>query len=140
MSDSHSKIPCMNPKHDWDLKLATTSTFNRKNINDLISMINSKFDCSTCEFKSWYYHDCLHNNRLFSAIMCHKNRSEICFRICRDSFDIKDNRVRKPNRWFFPEGQERRIDIIEANFDLIMRCLKHAYDCTSTRSMKLPRT
>ena len=106
--DSHCKIPCKNPKHDWDVKLVTTSTFNRKNINDLISMINSRFDCRTCEFKSWYFHDCMHNNRQFSGIICHKSRSEICFRICRDSFDIEDNRVRKPNAtWFFPRRSRK---------------------------------
>ena len=127
--------------NNWEYKMGWTTMQNRKNIEKLISAIDSKFgsDSYPLAVKSWYYHYCMHNNCQFSGIICHKKNSEIRFRICRDSFDIKDNRVRKPNRWFFSEGQERSIDILEENFDLILQCLKHAYDCTSTMGMKSPR-
>ncbi len=130
-----------NVSSDWKYKLGWTTIQNRKNIEKLISAIDSKFgsDSYPLAVKSWYYHFCMHNNQQFSGIICHKKSSEIRFRICPDSFDIKDDRIRSV-RWFFQEGQERSIDIIEANFDLILQCLKHAYDCTSTRGMKSPRT
>ena len=126
--------------NSWEYKMGWTTMQNRQNIEKLISTIDSKFgsDSYPLAVKSWYYHYCMHNNCQFSGIICHKNRSEIRFRICRDSFDIKDNRIRN-TRWFFQEGQEKSIDILEANFDLILECLKHACDCTSTMGMKPSR-
>ncbi len=132
---------CEIVSNSWEYKMGWTTMQNRRNIEKLISTMDSKFgsDSYPLAVKSWYYHYCMHNNCQFSGIICHKNRSEIRFRICRDSFDIKDNRIRN-TRWFFQEGRERSIDILEENFDLIMQCLKHAYDCTSTMGMKSPRT
>ena len=132
-----NKLERENMASGWKHKIGWTTMQNKNNIEKLISAIDSKFgsDSYPLTVKLWYYHFCMHNNQQFSGIICHKNRSEIRFRICPDSFDINDNRIRNV-RWFFQEGQERSIDILEANFDLILQCLKHAYDCTSRRGMK----
>ena len=101
---------------------------NRKNIEELISKIESAFDCNPLAFKSWYFHKRHDNNKQFSGIICHKNHSVMCFRIEPTTFDVKDNRIIRGKRWFFSEGKEGRVEIMPQNHELIMKCLSYAYD------------
>lgn len=125
------EILCKKETDSWRYKLGWTSIINRKNIEKLISKIESNFDCRPLAFKSWYFHKRTDNNKQFSGIICHKNNSLLCFRIEPDSFKIKDNRIILNKRWFFSERKEGRIEILPENYDLIMKCLSYAYDTSS---------
>ena len=122
------EILCENEINSWRYKIGWTSIKNRMNILELIAKIEFAFDCYPIAFKSWYYHNRKDNNKQFSGIICHKQKSEICFRIDPNSFSIKDSQIIHGKRWFFPEGKEKRIMIIPENYDLIMKCLKYSYD------------
>lgn len=126
-----SEILCKNETDSWKYKLGWTSMQNRKNIEELISKIESVFDCRSLKFKSWYFHKRTDNNKQFSAIICHKKNSLICFRIEPDTFEIGDTRIIRGKRWFFSEGKEARIEILPENFSLIMKCLSFAYDISA---------
>ena len=126
--DSIMENLCRNETQSWKYKMGWTSIENRMNLDKIISKIESDFDCYPISFKSWYYHNRKDNNKQFSGIICHKKRSEICFRINPDSFDIVDSRIIHGKRWFFSEGKEKRINIIPENYELIMKCLYYAYD------------
>lgn len=125
------EILCKTETNSWKYKMGWTSIQNRKNIEKLISKIESTLNCRPLAFKSWYFHKRSDNNKQFSGIMCHKNHSLICFRIEPDSFGIDDKRIMRGKRWFFAEGKEGRIEIIPENYDLIMNCLSYAYDISS---------
>ena len=122
------EILCENEINSWRYKIGWTSIKNRMNILELIAMIEFTFDCYPIAFKSWYYHNRKDTRKQFSGIICHKQRSEICFRIDPNSFSIKDSQIIHGKRWFFSEGKEKRIKIIPENYDLIMKCLKYSYD------------
>ena len=126
--NSPNEILCKDEITSWKYKMGWTSIQNRKNIKELISKIESTFDCNPLAFKSWYYHKRKDNNKQFSGIICHKNHSLICFRINPGSFDIKDDRIIRGKRWFFPEGKEGRVEIMPQNYELVMKCLSCAYD------------
>jgi len=123
-----NEILCKNETQSWKYKLGWTSIQNRKNIEQLISKIESSFNCNPLAFKSWYFHKRKDNDKQFSGIMCNKENSVICFRIEPGSFNINDKRIIRNKRWFFPVGKEGRIKIIPQNFDLIMQCLSYAYN------------
>jgi len=125
------EILCKKETDSWKYKLGWTSINNRKNIEELISKIESNFDCRPLAFKSWYFHKRTDNNKQFSGIICHKNNSLLCFRIEPNSFSITDNRIILNKRWFFSERKEGRIKILPQNYDLIMKCLSYAYDVSS---------
>jgi len=126
--DSNSdEILCETETNSWKYKLGWTSHTNRKNIEELISLVESTFECHPLAFKSWYYHKRNDNNKQFSGIICHKNNSLMCFRVEPSSFDIEDSRIISGKRWFFSESKEKRIEIIPENYDLIIRCLEYAY-------------
>jgi hypothetical protein len=125
------EILCKTETDSWKYKLGWTSTQNRKNIEEIISKIESTFDCRPLAFKSWYFHKRSDNNKQFSGIICHKNHSVICFRIESNTFDEYDSRIIRGKRWFFSEGKEARVEITPANQDLIMKCLSYAYDVSS---------
>jgi len=122
------EILCEDETNSWRYKLGWTSMENRKNIEELISKIESNFDCNPFLIKSWYYHKRSDNNKQFSGIICNKYDSLICFRIDPDSFDERDSRIIRGKKWFFSQGKEGRIKIIPQNHELIMKCLFHAYD------------
>jgi len=123
-----NEILCKIETNSWKYKLGWTSIQNCKNIEKLISKIESNFDCTPLAFKSWYFHKRSDNHKQFSGIICHKNRSLLCFRIKPVLFDLDDDRIIRGKRWFFSEGKEGRVEIIPQNYDLIMKCLSHAYD------------
>jgi len=133
-SENHippKEILCKDELQSWKYKLGWTSIQNSKNIESLISKIESAFDCNPLAFKSWYFHKRKDNNKQFSGIICHKNRSVLCFRIEPGSFDIDDDRIIRGKRWFFSEGKEARIEIVPENYDLIMKCLSYAFGMSS---------
>lgn len=131
VTDHPNEILCEIETNSWKYKLGWTSIQNRKNIEELIPKIESTFDCNPLAFKSWYFHKRQDNNKQFSGIICHKNRSLLCFRIEPNSFDTDDDRIIRGKRWFFSEGKEGRIEILPDNYDLIMKCLSYAYDVSS---------
>jgi len=88
-----NEILCKIETNSWKYKLGWTSIRNRKNIEELISKIESNFDCTSLAFKSWYFHKRRDNHKQFSGIICHKNRSLLCFRINPEQFDLDDDRI-----------------------------------------------
>jgi len=122
------EVLCEIETNSWKYKLGWTSIQNRKNIEELISKIESEFDCYPFAFKSWYYHKKSNTGRQFSGIICHKNRSLLCFRMEPSLFNLTDDRIIRGKRWFFSEGKEGRVEITPQNFDLILKCLDHAYE------------
>lgn len=69
---------------------------------------------------------------LFGVIVCQKKSAYVSFRADPDTFPYDDSpQIRSGHRWFFKNGTERRIHLTRPNFDLILRCLKHARDVTS---------
>jgi hypothetical protein len=130
-NDYPQEILCEIETNSWKYKLGWTSIQNRKNIEELILKIESTLDCIPSLIKSWYYHRRSDNGKQFSGIICHKNNSLICFRINPNSFDEHDSRIIRGKKWFYPQGQEARIEIIPENYDLIMKCLSYAYDISA---------
>ena len=126
-SNNPAEILCQDETLSWKYKLGWTSIQNRKNIEEIISKIESSFDCQPVAFKSWYYHNKKSSNKQFSGIMCHKDRSVICFRVDPSSFSFADERIIHGKRWFFSEGKEKRIEIIPENYELILKCLDYSY-------------
>ena len=122
------EILCKNETASWRYKIGWVSMNNRKNILELISKIESNFDCYPLAFKSWYYHKLRDNDKLFSAILTNKDDSVICFRVDPRSFTVDDPRIIHGKRWFFPEVKEKRIQIAPENHELIMQCLSHAFE------------
>ena len=118
---------CENEANSWKYKMGWTTIKNKRDIKGLISKIESSFDCYPIASKSWYYHNRRDSRKQFSGIICHKDRSVICFRVDPRSFDITDSRIMHGKRWFFSEGKEKRIDIIPENYSLILQCLSYAY-------------
>ena len=68
------------------------------------------------------------NNKRFAVIICGKDTARLAFRINPDTFDISDERIREVKGWFFPKDAERRIHITPENGNLILQCVKHAYE------------
>lgn len=127
LNTSNSKeIGSKSETSSWKYKMSWTSIKNRKNIEGLIIKIESTLECQPLAVKSWYYHKRKDNNKQFSGIICHKDHSLMCFRVEPKSFDITDSRIISGKRWFFSEGNEKRIEIIPENYDLIMKCLDYA--------------
>ena len=62
---------------------------------------------------------------------CTKSSGSVAFRIEPEAFEYEsESEVRPVKGWFFPTSTERRIAVRRANFDLILRCLDHAYKTT----------
>ena len=122
------EILCENETASWRYKIGWVSINNRKNILELISKIESNFDCYPLASKSWYYHKRRDNDKQFSAILTNKDDSVICFRVDPRSFTVDDPRIIHGKRWFFSEGKEKRIQIAPENYELIMQCLSHAFE------------
>ena len=122
------EILCKDETTSWRYKIGWVSINNRKNILELISKIESNFDCYPLAFKSWYYHKRRDDGKQFSAIRTNKDDSVICFRVDPRSFTVDDPRIIHGKRWFFSEGKEKRIQIAPENYELIMQCLSHAFE------------
>ena len=118
---------CEDESLSWKYKIGWTAIKNRKNILDLIDIIESNFDCYPVAFKSWYFHRRNDNRKQFSAILTNKYDSIICFRVIPNTFPITDSRIIHGKRWFFAEGKEKRVKITPENYELIIWCLNHAY-------------
>lgn len=114
----------------WDDKLELATPQNKKNVTYLISKIEHSFESRGEPHNRWYYLRTQKNDRHFAVIICGKDSARIGFRINPDTFDISDERIRVVKGWFFSRDAERRIHIVPENEDLILKCLKHAYDVT----------
>ena len=58
-----------------------------------------------------------------------KNVANLYFRIDPETFSIEDEQIRNVKGWFW-SGAERRVGITSENSDLIMECVRHAYETT----------
>lgn len=120
-------------KLGWKDKLELASPENKKNVVQLISKIEQTFECQGEPHNRWYY---IHSKKdgkrssMFAVVICGKDTARIAFRIDPEKFDFDDERIRVLKGWFFSKDTERRIHIVPENFDLILQCLKHAYDVT----------
>lgn len=124
-------------KLSWEEKLQVASDENAKNVNDLINLILKKFNCFNEPDQSWNYFytkESEKNEDIFALMICGKRTANIVLRIDPTSFDIKDEEVREVKGWWFKDKDgERRISIIPENFELILKCLDHAYERTKNK-------
>jgi len=114
----------------WKDKIELATPENKKNVLDLISEIEKTFECNGEPHNRWYYLHVKKNSRLFAVIMCGKDTARIGFRVNPETFSIQDERVKVVKGWFFSKDSERRTHITSESKDLILECLKHAYDTT----------
>jgi len=123
-------------KISWEEKLQVATEENAKNVNDLINLILKKFNCISEPDESWNYFytkESEKNKDIFAVMLCGKRTANIALRIDPTSFDIKDEEVREVKGWWFKDKDgERRISIIPENFELILKCLEHAYERTKS--------
>lgn len=117
---------------DWEDKLSLASPENKKNVLDLIQKIEQTFECEGKPYSRFYYIYTKSDSKrkgLFAVIICGKDTARIAFRINPETFDIMDDNITKVKGWFF-RNTERRISITPELFDLILKCLDHAYNVT----------
>ena len=117
----------------WDQQLANASYENRQTVNELISVINEKFECVSEPYHKWlflYTQKPTERKNLFAIVNCGKNTSNVIFRINPDSFNVDDERVRKVAGWFFPRGTERRMSVKPEAISQIVHYLEHAHSTT----------
>ena len=97
---------------------------------ETISKINSGFDCYGTPYTNWYffYTDDSEEEK-FAILSIGKNVANLYFRIDPETFSIEDEQIRKVKGWFW-SGAERRVGITSENSDLIMECVRHAYETT----------
>ena len=123
-------------KLSWEEKLQVATEENAKNVNDLINLILKKFNCISEPDESWNYFytkESEKNKDIFAVMLCGKRTANIALRIDPTSFDIKDEEVREVKGWWFKDKDgERRISIIPENFEIILKCLEHAYERTKS--------
>lgn len=124
-------------KLSWEEKLQVATEENAKNVTDLIELILKKFNCISEPDESWNYFytkESEKNEDIFAVILCGKRTANIALRIDPTTFDIKDEEVREVKGWWFKDKDgERRISILPENFELILKCLEHAYERTRSK-------
>jgi len=128
-NDSIIEILSENEIQSWKYNFGHATIQNQKNIEKLILEIRSNFSCMEEKRKLWYYFRRFDNNSQFAGIVCNKESSWIKFRINPSNFDVKDKNIIEKSELFFQAKteSERQIKIIPENYDLIMKCLDHAY-------------
>jgi len=114
----------------WNDKLELATPQNKKNVTELISKIEQNYESTGEPQKRWYYLRTKKNDKRFAVIICGKDTARIAFRVNPETFGIVDEKIHVVRGWFFPKDAERRISIISENENLIMQCIKHAYEAT----------
>ena len=117
----------------WKDRLDIATSANRSTVLEMISQIEQRFKVKGTPQNRFYYIKIKERTRknLFCCISCQKESAYIAFRIEPEKFEYEDNPTIKSVRgWFFPVSSERRIPIKKSNFDLILKCLDHAYKTT----------
>lgn len=125
--DAESKTPT------WDIRLSNASNEVKQNINSLISLITTNFECVIEPKYKWlfvYTKKPTERKYLFSVITCGKNTANIMFRINPNSFK-NDKNIREVVGFFFPRGTERRMSITEELLPQIIHSLEHAHSTTN---------
>ncbi len=112
-----------NDSDTWDDRLRIASDGNRKNVADVIALITDSMECAKTPQSVWLKFS--RDGTGFGFIVCNKTTSTFAFRSDPNAFDIESDEIRDMKRWFF--DHEKRIAIIPDNFDLIVRCARHAY-------------
>lgn len=136
VGDQSDTINEMNEKssYTWDDALDNTNEDTRKTVESFIEAVKKELNPDGGPQSRWYYMrvpDKPTKNQ-FGAIICQKKSAYVSFRVDPDTFQHDDNsEIKSISRWFFTKGTERRVNLTRSNFDLILRCLKHAYDVTS---------
>jgi hypothetical protein len=131
--DSEEEHEVRQPKKKygpWSVRLEEGSPEAQKLIQETISKINSGFDCYGTPYTNWYffYTDDSEEEK-FAILSIGKNVANLYFRIDPETFSIEDEQIRKVKGWFW-SGAERRVGITSENSDLIMECVRHAYETT----------
>ena len=114
----------------WSEKLEQGSPEAQKLIQETMSKINSSFDCYGEPYAYWYFFytdDSKEEN--FAVLGIGKNVANLYFRIDPETFSITNEDIREV-KGFFWRGTERRIGITSENSELIMECIRHAYETT----------
>ena len=118
----------------WEDALNNADEDNRATVSDLISAAEKKLKPLAGPQSKYYYLrvDGKARKNLFGAIVCQKKSAYVSFRVDPDTFPHDDSpEIRSGYRWFFTKETERRVSLTRPNFNLILRCLKHAHDVTA---------
>jgi len=131
--DSEEEQEVRQPKKKygpWSVRFERGSPEAQKLIQETISKINSGFDCYGTPYTNWYffYTDDSEEEK-FAILSIGKNVANLFFRIDPETFSIEDEQIRKVKGWFW-SGTERRVGITSENSELIMECVRHAYETT----------
>lgn len=117
----------------WDNILENATENNRAMVNGLIKKVKAEIKQLAVSKGKYYYmrvKDQPKKNQ-FGAIVCQKKSAYVHFRVDPDTFGYDDNSEIRSVRWFFTKETERKVILTESNFDLILKCLKHAHGTTS---------
>lgn len=116
----------------WEGALDRADEANRSAVSDLICAVAERLSPLAGPQARFYYMRVKENKRQFVGIQCHKKLAYVWFRVDPDTFPHDDSpEIRSGRRLFFTKETERSIRLTRPNFDLILRCLKHAHDVTS---------
>ena len=120
-------------KITWDDRLESATQTNRETVCELISKIEQRFGVKGYSKGAHYRIKVKERDKkgLFCCVWCTKSSGSVAFRIEPEVFEYEgESEVRPVKGWFFPTSTERRIAVKKTNFDLILRCLDHAYKTT----------
>ena len=117
----------------WSVRYKKASQEAQKLIQNTISRIDAlndldEFECHGLPKYNWYFFYADEDEEeKFAILSIGKNVANLYFRIDPETFSITDEKIRTVNGFFWP-GTERRIGITSENSEVIMKCVKHAYE------------
>ena len=118
-------------KQTWKDTLQNADDETRKLAEDLIRNVKDKLKPDVGPQSRYYYLRVPKKSQKnqFGAITCLKKSAHVSFRVDPETFKHDDKVIR--GRWFFTKETERKIKLTKDNSDLVLECLKHAYDITA---------
>ncbi len=117
----------------WDSSLERATPANSERVDELISMIDDKFDCVSEPYRKWlffYTEKPAEERNLFAIVECKKYVIDVVFRINPNSFDADGEKVGEVAESFFPGRKGRKITMSPGSLQQIMRRLDQAYRAT----------
>ena len=118
----------------WDDLLNNATDDTRSVVSALVQAVEKLEPKPLAGPQSKYYYMRVSGKakkNLFGAIVCQKKSAYVAFRVNPDTFEHDDNpEIISNYKWFFTKETERKITLTKHNSDLILRCLKHAYNTT----------
>ena len=118
-------------KQTWEDARDNADDETRKLVENLIEIVQNELKPKAGPQSRYYYMRVPEKSQKnqFGAITCLKKSAYVSFRVDPKTFKHEDKVMR--GRWFFTIETERKIKLTKDNSDLVLECLKHAYDTTS---------